>query len=58
MLTNYRGARVRGIPEAAVPDTLARLAQAAARLGRMPEQNPETADVYRQLATVLRQLGK
>lgn len=58
LLTNYRGAHVRGIPEAAVPNTLARLAQAATRLGKMPEQNPETADVYRQLATVLRQLGK
>ncbi|HVA51014.1 MAG TPA: hypothetical protein VNH11_32035 [Pirellulales bacterium] len=58
LLTNYRGARVGGIPESAVPDTLVRLAQAAARLGRMPEQNPETADIYRQLATVLRQLDR
>lgn len=58
LLTNYRGARVGGIPEGAVPDTLVRLAKAAERLGKMPEQNPETADTYRQLADVLRQLDK
>ena len=58
LLTNFRGARVGGIPESAVPDTLVRLARAAARLGKMPEQNPETADVYRQLAAVLRQLER
>lgn len=58
LLTNFRGARVGGIPESAVPDTLARLARAAARLGKMPEQNPETAEVYRQLAAVLRQLER
>ena len=58
LLTNYRGARVGGIPESAVPDTLVRLAHAAARLGRMPEQNPETAAVYHQLAEVLRQLDR
>ena len=58
LLTNYRGARVGGIPESAVPDTLVRLAQAAARLGKMPDQNPETADVYRQLADVLHQMGR
>lgn len=58
LLTNFRGARVGGIPESAVPDTLVRLAQAAARLGKMPDQNPETADVYRQLADALRQLGR
>lgn len=58
LLTNYRGARVRGIPETAVPDTLVRLAKAAARLGKMPEQNPTTADSFRQLADVLRQLDR
>lgn len=56
ILTNYRGTRVSGIPEQAIPDVLARLARAAARAGHMPPAaNP--APVYRQLADALEQLG-
>lgn len=58
ILSNYRGTKVSGIPEAAIPDTLVRLAYAAARLGRMPHQTGETAPVYHQLAEVLDQLGR
>ena len=47
-----------GIPEAAVPDVLVRLGQAAARLGKLPQQTPETAEVYLQLAAALDQLGR
>lgn len=58
ILTNYRGARVSDIPEAAIPDVLVRLAQAAARLGRMPAQQTETAEIYRHLAAILEQFGR
>jgi hypothetical protein len=58
LLTNYRGERVGSVPEAAVPDTLVRLAGAARRSGKLPDQNPATADIYRQLAAVLNQLGR
>jgi hypothetical protein len=58
ILSNYRGTKVSGIPEADIPDVLVRLARAAVRLGRMPHQLPDTADIYRQLADVLDQLGR
>jgi hypothetical protein len=56
ILTNYRGAKVSKVPEAAVPAVLRRLSEGAAELGRMPAQAPDTAPVYRQLAEVLEQL--
>lgn len=56
ILTNYRGVRVRGIPEESMRDVLTRLARAAARAGHLsPAANP--AAVYRQLAETLKQLG-
>lgn len=58
ILSNYRGTQVGGIPEEAIPEVLVRLAQAAARLGKMPHQCGETADVYHQLAEALDQLGR
>jgi hypothetical protein len=58
ILSNYRGVKVSGIPENAVPDVLVRLANAAASLGKMPHQAPDTAPVYHQLAAVLDQLGR
>ncbi|MGC8642344.1 MAG: hypothetical protein ACP5XB_20985 [Isosphaeraceae bacterium] len=58
IITNYRGARVSGIPEAAIPDVLVRLGIAAARLERMPWQCGDPAAVYRNLANVLEQLGR
>jgi hypothetical protein len=58
ILSNYRGAKVSGIPEAAIPDVLVRLARAAAELGKMPGQRGETAPVYEQLAEALEQVGR
>ena len=58
ILSNYRGAKVSGIPEHAIPDVLVRLAQAAARMGKMPGQAGQSAAVYQQLADALEQLGK
>jgi hypothetical protein len=58
ILSNYRGAKVSGIPEAAVGDVLVRLAGAAASVGRMPAQGTTAALVYRHLAEVLEQMGR
>lgn len=58
ILSNYRGAQVRTVPETAIPDVLARLARGAADLGRMPFQRGDAADIYAQLETALDQLGR
>lgn len=58
ILSNYRGVRVSGIPEQAIPDVLVRLARAATRMGKMPGQNGRTSAVYQQLADVLKQIGR
>ncbi len=55
ILTNYRGARVSSVPEKAIPDVLRRLAGAAERIGKMPNQG-QTADVYEMLSEVLKQV--
>lgn len=57
ILTNYRGAKVSGIPEEDIPMVLLRLARAAASIGRMPFQASNPAPVYRQLQEALEQLG-
>jgi hypothetical protein len=54
VLRDYRGEQVR-LPEQAVPGVLARLADAAARQGRMPGQDPTPAPVYLALRDSLRQ---
>lgn len=58
ILTNFRGVQVHGIPEAAIPDVLVRLAQVASQLGKMPHQGGHTAPAYEQLAAALDQLGR
>ncbi len=58
ILTNYRGAKVGGIPERAIPDVLERLARAASRAGRMAPECASPAPVYVQLAEALEQLGR
>lgn len=58
ILTNYRGARVGRIPDAALPDVLVRLGLAAASLGKMPWQTTDAAPIYRQLERVLDQHGR
>ncbi|MGH8279790.1 MAG: hypothetical protein ACRETQ_09550 [Gammaproteobacteria bacterium] len=57
LLSNYRGAKVGGIPEPAIPEILKRLASAAAAEGHLPPKNPQPAPVYQQLLEVLEQLG-
>jgi len=56
VLRDYRGEQVR-LPEEAVPAVLAKLAEAAARLGRMPDQDPTPAPVYQALRDTLDQMG-
>jgi len=58
ILSNYRGVKVSGIPEQAIPDVLVKLAVAASHLGRMPHQAGDTAQIYVQLSDVLEQLGR
>lgn len=58
ILSNYRGARVNGIPEKAIPDVLVRLAKAALEIGKLPHQLPTTAAIYQQLAKVLNNIGR
>ncbi|MDA8087842.1 MAG: hypothetical protein M0Z75_14220 [Nitrospiraceae bacterium] len=58
ILSNYRGEKVSGLDEKAIPDVLVRLARVAVKLGKMPHQCGEPAPVYAQLADVLEQLGK
>jgi hypothetical protein len=58
ILSNYRGTKVSGIPEQAIPDVLVRLALAAVRGGKMPHQTGDPAPAYQHLADVLEQLGR
>jgi hypothetical protein len=58
ILSNYRGAKVTGIPEEAVCDVLTRLARAAAQGGHMPTQACNPAAIYKQLADALEQLRR
>lgn len=57
VLRDYRGEQVR-LPEEAVPGVLTRLADAAARQGRMPDQDPTPAPVYLALRDSLRQFTR
>jgi hypothetical protein len=56
IISNYRGGKVKSVPEAAIPDVLRRLAAAATEIGKMPPANPAPAPAYAQLAAVLEQL--
>ena len=57
IISNYRGVKVKSVPEAAIPDVLERLAAAATELGKMPPLNPNPARSYVQLAAVMEQLA-
>lgn len=57
LLSNYRGAKVGGLPEAAIPAILKRLAEGAAAEGHLPPKNPQPAPAYQHLLEVLEQLG-
>lgn len=58
VLSNYRGAHVRSIPEADIPAVLHRLAEAATLIGRYPPSPNESALAYRLLAEALDQLDR
>jgi hypothetical protein len=58
IISNYRGAKVSGIPERDIPDVLVRLGKAAASIGKMPQQGQMASAAYCQLTDVLEQLGR
>ena len=58
MLTNYRGAKVSAIPEAATPEIFVRLGKAAMRSGRISPTGAGNGNVYDQLVEALRQHGR
>lgn len=58
ILSNYSGAKVGGIPDAAIPDVLVRLARAASAAGKMPGQTGDPTAVCVQLAEALEQIGR
>jgi hypothetical protein len=55
ILSNYRGASLSSVPDAAIPEVLRRLATAAEQLGKMPHQG-STAEAYEMLAQALKQV--
>ncbi|MGH9090376.1 MAG: hypothetical protein ACRDZR_03195 [Acidimicrobiales bacterium] len=57
ILSNYRGVKV-SIPREAVPDVLVRLGQTVSALGRMPCQDPSTAEVYAETHDAVDQFGR
>lgn len=55
ILSNYRGAKVQGIPEEAIPIVLRKLAEAAELAGHLPPRSQNPTDVYRLLQEALEQ---
>jgi hypothetical protein len=58
ILSNYRGAHVGTIPDAAIPHVLMHLGRIAARLGRIPTRPSDSAPAYVSLEQALRQIDK
>jgi hypothetical protein len=58
ILSNYRGAHVSSVPEAAIPEVLVTLARTAHLLGKLPATGPGAARAYVQLQEALDQLGR
>lgn len=58
VVSNYRGAHIKSVPEEAIPDVLVRLGRAAWEAGKMPGQTPSPLGSYQQLNDVLYQLGR
>lgn len=56
ILSNYRGAKVSGIPEKSIAAVLTRLARAAWQTGHLPPHTTCPAPIYRQLLEALDQL--
>jgi hypothetical protein len=58
ILSNYRGAHVSSVPEAAIPEVLVTLARTAHKLGKLPAEGQTSARAYAQLQEALEQLGR
>lgn len=58
VLTNYRGAHNKSIPEDAIPDVLVRLGRAAWEAGKMPGQITNPPESYKILHDALYQLDR
>ncbi|MHB8415705.1 MAG: type I restriction endonuclease [Acidiferrobacteraceae bacterium] len=58
VVTNYRGAHVKTVPDAAIADVLVRLGRAAAEIRKLPGQTPAPLESYRLLHDALRQVGR
>ena len=58
ILSNYRGAHVSSISEAAIPEVLVTLARTARMLGKLPATGPGAPRAYAQLQEALDQLGR
>ncbi len=58
ILSNYRGARVASVPEAAIPGVLVTLGRTARELGKLPAAGSGSAQAYVQLQEALEQLGR
>jgi hypothetical protein len=58
ILSNYRGAHVNSVPEAAIPEVLVTLARTAHGLGKLPADGRGTARAYVQLQQALEQLDR
>jgi len=58
IVSNYRGATVKGIPEEEIATVLVKLGRAVKSIGKMPSQIHSTSLAYQNLADALRQFGK
>ena len=58
ILSNYRGAHVSSVPEAAIPEVLVTLARTAHKLGKLPVDGHPSARAYAQLQEALEQLDR
>jgi len=58
ILSNYRGARVSSVPEAAIPQVLVTLGRTARLLGKLPAAGSSSAQAYLRLQDALEQLGR
>ncbi len=56
VISNYRGERVKEIPEVAISNVLRKLEGAARKAGKMPDQDPRAAPTYVGFADVLLQM--
>jgi hypothetical protein len=58
VLKNYRGVRVKTIPEKAIPDVLIQLGRAADSTGKISRQGPPASPTYAELLEALTQLER